>query len=144
MVLIRSNASTTLPAQPVVGPAIPYVAGFGVGAVLLSLAAAGYSDSDDHFYIEAADGWLAHMPFVGTTHWHLRHPFVLAIAASFAAFGRTELALMLPTLLAYVSILLLTIWMVLLGRGQYGSGFSSYLCRVGAGFCALRPHPVSR
>jgi Dolichyl-phosphate-mannose-protein mannosyltransferase len=112
VVLIRSNASTTLPAQPVVGPAIPYVAGFGVGAVLLSLAAAGYSDSDDHFYIEAADGWLAHMPFVGTTHWHLRHPFVLAIAASFAAFGRTELALMLPTLLAYVSILLLTIWMV--------------------------------
>ena len=72
--------------------------------------------SDDHFYIEAADGWLAHMPFVGTTHWHLRHPFVLAIAASFAAFGRTELALMLPTLLAYVSILLLTIWMVARSR----------------------------
>src|ERR1700716_2674870 len=80
----------------------------GYGALCLTLASAGFSDEDDHFYLEAADGWLAHIPFLGTTHWHLRHPLVLAIAASFRLFGRSEAAMMLPTILCYFGILLLT------------------------------------
>jgi len=89
-----------------------YLAAFSLAAVLLFFVAAGYNGTDDHFYIEAADGWLAKIPFVGTNHWHLRHPYVLAIAASFAAFGRTEFALMLPTLVAYAAILVLTVYMI--------------------------------
>ena len=124
---LSSSILPALPASPALRSLRPYVVGFGLGAALLGLAAAGYSDGDDHFYIEAADGWLAHVPFVGTTHWHLRHPFVLAIAASFAIFGRTELALMLPTLMAYAGILALTIRMVRLIADDTAAAWAALL-----------------
>lgn len=82
------------------------------GLLCLFLAVAGFTDADDHFYLEAADGWIAHAPFVGTTHWHLRHPLVLAIATFFRLFGRSESAMMLPTMLCYFGILFLTFLMV--------------------------------
>src|SRR2546421_9525283 len=86
---------------------------FGYATLCLLLVVGGFSDWDDHSYVEAADGWLAHAPFIGTTHWHLRHPLVLAIAASFWLFGRSEAALMVPTILCYLGILFLTFRIVL-------------------------------
>jgi len=43
--------------------------------------------TDDQRYVEAALSWLIHGPHAGTTHWSLRHPLVLSVAASFKAFG---------------------------------------------------------
>ena len=43
--------------------------------------------TDDQRYVEAALAWLIHGPHAGTTHWSLRHPLVLAVAASFKTFG---------------------------------------------------------
>lgn len=104
------EATTSIRALPV-----PYLSRrlsifmiIGYGALCVALASAGFSDADDHFYLEAADSWLAHVPFLGTTHWHLRHPLVLAIAASFRLFGRSEAAMILPTIVCYFGILLLT------------------------------------
>lgn len=79
-----------------------------LGAFLLWLAQAGYTGEDDAHYLFAADGWLNEAPFLGTTHWHLRHPHVFAIAGSFALFGRSEAAMMLPTVLAYLGVIVLT------------------------------------
>ena len=93
--------------------ALPLVVIFAFGALCLLLAVGGFSDYDDRRYVEAADAWLAHAPFIGTTHWHLRHPLVLSIAASFWLFGRNEFALMLPTILCYFGTLFLTFRMVL-------------------------------
>jgi len=106
---------------------LPYMAGFAAAAALLCLAAAGYSGYDDRHDIEAADGWLAHIPFVGTTHWHMRHPLVLAIAASFAAFGRNETSLMLPTIAAYLGVVALTAALVRSVSDRFTAGLAALL-----------------
>lgn len=36
---------------------------------------------DDIQYVNAAVRWMQHFPYVGTTHWELRHPFVLQVVA---------------------------------------------------------------
>lgn len=46
----------------------------------------GYLDSDDGLYSTGAINWLQG-PFVGTSHFDVRHPVLLAIAASYAMFG---------------------------------------------------------
>lgn len=43
--------------------------------------------SDDQQYLDIALGWYAHGPQVGTSHWALRHPLILSIAAIFHLFG---------------------------------------------------------
>ena len=90
----------------------PYAVAYLVTAVFLVLTASGYSAMDDRHYVEAADRWLDHPPFIGGNHWHMRLPSVLAIALSFRLFGPTELALMLPTLLAYAGLVGLTVHLV--------------------------------
>ncbi len=37
---------------------------------------------DDDFAIKAAQGWINSFPYLGQTHWELRHPLVLSIAIS--------------------------------------------------------------
>lgn len=78
---------------------------------LLFLAAgvAGYSAMDDLHYLRAADQWRNSPPFIGGNHWEVRLPHVLAIALSFEAFGRTELAMQVPMLLSYAGALVLTV-----------------------------------
>src|SRR6185437_6433756 len=68
----------------------------------------GYIESDDQYYASAAVGWLTKFPYIGTGHWGLRHAIVLPIAASFALGGISETALILPTTLYYLAIVVLT------------------------------------
>ncbi|MGC4253124.1 MAG: glycosyltransferase family 39 protein [Sphingobium sp.] len=79
---------------------------------LLILAQAGYTSEDDVQYLFAADAWRSGQWFLGVNHWHLRHPHVLAIAASFTLFGRNEWAMMLPTIMAFLGVIMLTTWLV--------------------------------
>ena len=72
--------------------------------VPFAVATGGYADGDDRYYLQAAHGWLEAAPFVGTVHWHMRHPLVLALAASLRVFGDTETAMMVPSMLAYFGL----------------------------------------
>lgn len=67
----------------------------------------GFIESDDLAYANAADGWLLHAPFLGGTHWALRHFIVMPLAVSFAIFGHGEMALALPMLFYGIGLLLL-------------------------------------
>ncbi len=65
----------------------------------------GYIDSDDVAYAQAASGWVAHVPYLGGSHWGLRHTIVLPMALGFRIFGENEATLVLPSLL-YAGLLL--------------------------------------
>ena len=78
--------------------------------VMASFGWTGYLGSDDLSYAEAAEKWLEQAPYVGNTHWSLRYPVVLPIAADFAVLGLSELSLVLPTLLYHFGLLLVCGW----------------------------------
>ena len=68
-------------------------------AALLATTWVGFIESDDLEYARSAALWLDAFPHLGQSHWGLRHMIVLPVAASFAVFGRGEVALVLPTVL---------------------------------------------
>jgi hypothetical protein len=68
----------------------------------------GYAGDDDLFYARYA--YLLHRP--PSNWWEFRLPAVLAMRASFAAFGPSELAASVPTLLSSLVILACVAWQV--------------------------------
>ena len=77
-------------------------------AVLLPLTWVGFIESDDLEYAKGGIGWLESFPFVGDSHWTLRHMITLPVAASFALFGRGEVPLAIPTVLYAFAIVAMT------------------------------------
>lgn len=75
-------------------------------AAILAFAWVGFIAADDWAYSETAMRWLTEGLYVGDTHWALRHPHVLAIAASYAIFGFGEFQLILPITIFFLLILL--------------------------------------
>src|SRR5262245_5810108 len=55
-----------------------------VALIMLDLAWVGYVGTDDQSYARGALGWLYTFPYVGDTHWALRHPIVIPLALSLA------------------------------------------------------------
>jgi 4-amino-4-deoxy-L-arabinose transferase-like glycosyltransferase len=72
----------------------------------------GFISSDDFFYAVGAEGWLRQFPYLGETHWELRHPFVLSMAASFALFGKGEYPMVLVTTAYHLAMIALVYVMV--------------------------------
>ena len=79
-----------------------------VSAALLAVTWVGFIESDDLEYARSAALWLDAFPHLGQSHWGLRHLIVLPVAASFAVFGRGEVALVLPTILYAAGIIAMT------------------------------------
>jgi hypothetical protein len=104
---VRAASADTAPAAAR-GRVSLGVAALGLAAWLLTTVVfwIGYVGSDDIFYGRYA--WLFHRPPMNW--WEFRMPAVLAIRASFLAFGPTEVAAALPTLLASLSILASVTW----------------------------------
>ncbi len=78
-----------------------------VAAIFVASVAAywhGFGPGDSERYVRAALDWLENGFHLGETHWALRHPFVLPIAASFYAFGVSEFSATLPNI-AYAAAL---------------------------------------
>jgi 4-amino-4-deoxy-L-arabinose transferase-like glycosyltransferase len=67
-------------------------------AIALAAGWIGYLSTDDFFYALAADRWLHAPPFLGNTHWMLRHTIVFPMAVAQAVFGRGEISLAAPML----------------------------------------------
>jgi len=76
-----------------------------LAAILLATFWVGFIASDDLFYIKGAYGWLEQFPFVGKSHWELRHTMTLPLAALIKTFGLHEWVLGVPTVLAFFSFL---------------------------------------
>ena len=113
MTLPESASGEALPSPacvppPTGSPAI-WMAIFGLFAIaMLDASWVGYLETDDLAYARAAEAWLRDAPFLGQSHWALRHFIVLPLAASFSIFGRGELSLAMPMLVYGVGLLLLT------------------------------------
>lgn len=66
---------------------------------------------DDVMSIRGALRWIEQWPYVGETHWELRHPYILALAVSFRTFGLSEVSAMIPGVLANMGTLVV-LWTV--------------------------------
>ncbi|AMO72121.1 ArnT family glycosyltransferase [Sphingorhabdus sp. M41] len=75
---------------------------------LTAWAWVGFLGSDDVTYAIGAYGWIEQFPFVGG-HGTIRYPITIPMALSFLTFGHNEYAMVLPSYLAMVA-LLLCIW----------------------------------
>ncbi len=69
---------------------------------------AGVAPNDSMKYLNAALVWHHDGPQLGETHWSLRYPLVLAIVASFAAFGVSEFASLAPNYLYAAALVAVT------------------------------------
>ncbi len=78
--------------------------------LILSFTWIGFLASDDQLYLLAVEGWLKDFPFVGETHWAVRHTVVLPMVVSVGILGSNEFALALPTMLYFFCVLGLTYW----------------------------------
>ena len=70
-----------------------------LGVALLSVFHVGFQASDDINYLVGALGWLDSFPYVGNSHWTLRHTITLPTAAFIQLFGMNGLAASLSNML---------------------------------------------
>jgi 4-amino-4-deoxy-L-arabinose transferase-like glycosyltransferase len=73
--------------------------------MMVTLTWIGYVGTDDQSYAKGALGWLSRFPYVGDTHWELRHPVVIPLAVSVAIFGHREISLGLPSAFFFLVLL---------------------------------------
>ena len=59
---------------------------------------------DDVLYFYAANQWLIDPPHLGYTHWEMRLPYVLSIAARYGLFGHGNWQTALPGILFFFAL----------------------------------------
>jgi hypothetical protein len=74
-------------------------------ALLLPFFYVGYQASDDVGYVSGGMGWLEQFPYVGHSHWTLRHTITLPVAASIALLGPSEVSVGLPNVVYFLLFL---------------------------------------
>lgn len=85
---------------------------------MLWLNCIGYYGGDDREYFQAARQWLTDFPPLGRTHWSLRYPIVLPLAAYQRIVGVNEWAMLLVNLVYGTGIVLTTYALVRAAFGQ--------------------------
>lgn len=120
------SAEVLLPATATVAitPPIPmaWVAALVALLALLLLAAlhVGFQASDDANYLTGALGWIEHFPYVGDSHWTLRHTITLPTALLVQLLGMNEFSVSLSNMLYFLALLALNAVFCLryLGKGS--------------------------
>lgn len=97
----------------------------------------GIGPGDAERYLKPALRWREGA-FLGDTHWALRHLFVMPIAASFAAFGPSELAATLPNLV-YAALTVAVSWMFARRFLGAGAAFVASALIASSAFFVARP-----
>ncbi len=93
-------------------PAILVAGILALFGLLLSSFWTGYLASDDALYWAAAGKWLVQFPYIGDSHWALRQTLVLPMALARAVLGSGPVAMVLPTILYSIALLvMLTLWL---------------------------------
>ena len=72
---------------------------------LVSMFWVGFLGSDDSLYWQGAGGWLHRFPYIGDSHWTLRHTLVIPMAVTRRLFGDGMTAMVLPIILYSISII---------------------------------------
>ena len=102
-------------APPAVGPrGLPTIAFLGcvsLAALIMVWRYVGFQSTDDAAYLEAGLSWLEQFPYVGDSHWTLRHPIALPIAATVAVLGVKETAVSLPAVLYFFGTVAVNIFL---------------------------------
>ena len=70
----------------------------------------GYQASDDAYYLQGAMHWLEHSPYVGNSHWTLRHTLTLPSALAISTLGLSLFSISLPTLIYFIGFLAVQVW----------------------------------
>src|SRR5262249_23718765 len=89
-----------------------FIAIFALAIVLLAVFYTGFISTDDASYVSGALGWLKHFPYVGVSHWTLRHTITIPTALSVFALGLSEFAVNLPNMLYFLGFLALNAYFV--------------------------------
>ena len=98
-----------------------------IGLVVVATSWIGFRNYiDGVFTIRGALLWLDEFPYLGTTHWELRHPFVLSVASSIFIFGTNELSILAPNIIAYLAIIIITMSLFY----KYGSTAPGFLASL--------------
>lgn len=92
-----------------IGLGVLLIATVATFAVVVSTFWVGFLGSDDTLYWAGAGGWLAHGLFLGDNHWALRHTLVIPMAVTRALLGNGLPALLLPSLLYAVGVLVVAV-----------------------------------
>jgi hypothetical protein len=72
----------------------------------------GFQASDDASYLTGALGWLAKFPYVGESHWTLRHTITIPTALAIGLLGLNEFAVSLSNVLYFFGFLAINAWYV--------------------------------
>lgn len=67
--------------------------GFLLSFLVAAFFGVGFQASDDGAYLAGGKGWLYGAPYVGDSHWTLRHTITLPLAVVFGALGVREISL---------------------------------------------------
>jgi hypothetical protein len=62
----------------------------------------GFQAADDMSYTTGSLGWITSFPYVGTTHWALRHTITIPAAISIRAFGFHEYSVSLTNSIYFI------------------------------------------
>lgn len=111
-----------------------------LAAVTLILIVAfhvGFQASDDASYLAGALGWLESFPYVGNSHWTLRHTITLPTALFIHLFGLNEAAVSLSNILYYLGFLLVNAWFMYRHFGGLSAAFATLLMIVLPGFTVV-------
>ncbi|MFM9979206.1 MAG: ArnT family glycosyltransferase [Sphingomonadaceae bacterium] len=87
-------------------PSWPFVAMIALFVALVAASWIGFIGSDDVTYARGAYGWLETFPYVGG-HGTIRYPITLPMALAFRTLGENEWAMVLPSLLYAIGVLIL-------------------------------------
>lgn len=96
---------------------------------------------DAERYVGAALKWREQGPFLGETHWSLRHLFVVPIAAAFEVLGPSEFAATVPNILYAAGLVAITYFFARRRLGRAEGTVIAILIAISAFFVA-RPMEI--
>lgn len=114
------------------------VLGFSaLGVSLLTAFHVGFQASDDINYLVGALGWLESFPYVGNSHWTLRHTITLPTAAFIRLFGMNGFAASLSNMLYFAAFVATNSWFVSRFLGRRCAYFATLLVLTMPGFLVV-------
>lgn len=122
------------PRWPVTGATLALIA---LTAWLLYYFHVGFQGSDDINYVTGALGWLNSFPYVGNSHWTLRHTVTLPTAALVKVFGLREWAVSLTGITYFVAFLAVNAYFVRRFFGTVCALMATALVLMAPGFTVV-------
>lgn len=96
---------------------------------------------DAERYVDAALAWAEQGPYLGETHWALRHLYVLPMAAFYRLFGPSEFATTLPNILYAAGLVAVTFYFARRFLSEAEAFFAAAFVAVSA-FLVARPMEI--